>query len=156
MITAVTFKDGRAFFRNRFVRTKGATGEGQVEGGLMVAPVGRAHVPSLPFVLRVAHSPGYDEELRAKKILYRGTFGTQKEGGWLANIFDLRRKNVANTNVIYWAGKLLALWEGGLPHTMDPITLQTFRESRLGRVRTDPRDDDVTDTDAHTLSVLVA
>lgn len=24
MITAVTFKDGRAFFRNRFVKTKGA------------------------------------------------------------------------------------------------------------------------------------
>lgn len=27
MITAVTFKDGRAFFRNRFVKTKGAQNE---------------------------------------------------------------------------------------------------------------------------------
>lgn len=99
MITALTFKDGRAFFRNRFVETE-----------------------------------GYKKELRSKKIEYRGTFGTQKEGGWLANIFDLRRKNVANTNVVYWGKKLLALWEGGLPHNMEPMTLQTFGESRMGKV----------------------
>ena len=78
--------------------------------------------------------PGYDAELRAKKILYRGTFGTQKEGGFLANFLDLRRKNVANTNVVYWGKRLLALWEGGLPHLMDPITLQTYGESRLAKV----------------------
>lgn len=99
MISAVTFKDGRAFFRNRFVWTK-----------------------------------GYQRELKSGKIEYRGTFGTQKEGGWLANIFDLRRKNVANTNVIYWGGRLLALWEGGLPHLMDPVTLQTYGESRIAKV----------------------
>lgn len=77
---------------------------------------------------------GYEAELKAKKILYRGTFGTQKEGGFLANFLDLRRKNVANTNVVYWGKRLLALWEGGLPHLMDPITLQTYGTSRLAKV----------------------
>ena len=40
----------------------------------------------------------------------------------------------ANTNVLYWGGRLLALWEGGLPHLIDPITLQTFGESKLANV----------------------
>ena len=99
MISALTFKDGRAFFRNRFVETE-----------------------------------GYKREKQSKKIEYRGTFGTQKPGGWIRNIFDTRRKNVANTNVIFWGNRLLALWEGGLPHLMDPMTLQTFGESRLANV----------------------
>lgn len=43
-------------------------------------------------------------------------------------------KTQANTNVVYWGGRLLALWEGGLPHLMDPITLQTIGESRLNKV----------------------
>lgn len=36
--------------------------------------------------------------------------------------------------MVFWGQRLLALWEGGLPHLMDPITLQTFGESRLARV----------------------
>ena len=65
-------------------------------------------------------------EQKAGKILYRGTFGTQKPGGWLANIFDFKLKNIANTNVIYWGGKLLALWEGGEAYRLDPYTLETL------------------------------
>lgn len=91
MVCAIAFAEGRAHFRNRFVRTE-----------------------------------GYLAEQAAGKILYRGTFGTQKPGGWLANIFDLRLKNIANTQVIYWGEKLLALWEGGEPHRLDPATLDTL------------------------------
>ena len=29
--------------------------------------------------------------------------------------FDMRVKNLANTNVMHWAGRLFALWEGGKP-----------------------------------------
>lgn len=90
MISAIAISDGRAHFRNRFVRTE-----------------------------------GYLAEQKAGKILYRGVFGTQKSGGWLANAFDFRLKNVANTNVIYWGGKLLALWEAAEPHRLDPTTLDT-------------------------------
>jgi len=91
MVCAIAFQNGRAHFRNRFVRTEGFLAEQQ-----------------------------------AQKILYRGVFGTQKPGGLLANAFDLRRKNIANTNVIYWGGKLLALWEAAEPYRLDPRTLATL------------------------------
>lgn len=91
MVSAFSFADGQAHFRNRFVRTQ-----------------------------------AFLEEQQAGQILYRGVFGTQKPGGWLANAFDLRLKNIANTHVIYWGGKLLALWEAAEPHQLDPTTLETI------------------------------
>jgi all-trans-8'-apo-beta-carotenal 15,15'-oxygenase len=91
MICAIAFAEGRAHFRNRFVRTA-----------------------------------GFLAEQTAGKILYRGVFGTQKPGGWLANAFDLRLKNIANTNILYWGDKLLALWEAAEPHRLDPATLDTI------------------------------
>jgi all-trans-8'-apo-beta-carotenal 15,15'-oxygenase len=95
MVCAITFKQGRAHFKNRYV-----------------------------------HTEGYLKEQAAGKILYRG-FGTQKPGGWLANIFDTNFKNAANTNVIYWGGKLWAMWEGGHPHQLVPETLETIGEDNL-------------------------
>ena len=91
MITSISISQGKAFFRNRYVRTE-----------------------------------GYVKEQAAGKPLYRGVFGTQKPGGPFANAFDFRLKNIANTNVIYWGGKLLALWEAAEPHQLDPKTLETL------------------------------
>lgn len=91
MICGITFADGQAHFRNRYVRTQ-----------------------------------GYREEQQAGQILYRGVFGTEKPGGWWANAFDFRLKNIANTQVIYWGGKLMALWEASHPHSLDPHTLETL------------------------------
>ena len=91
MISAFYFRNGKAYFRNRFVATV-----------------------------------AYLQEKAAGKILYRGVFGTQKPGGIINNIFDLRLKNIANTNVIYWGDKLLALWEAAEPHRLDPQTLETI------------------------------
>lgn len=91
MVCSIAFANGRAYFRNRFVRTD-----------------------------------GFVAEQKAQKLLYRGVFGTQKPGGWLANAFDLRLKNIANTQVIYWGGKLLALWEAAEPHRLDPHSLETL------------------------------
>ncbi|NMG18581.1 carotenoid oxygenase family protein [Brasilonema bromeliae] len=91
MISRITFSNGRAHFRNRFVRTQ-----------------------------------EYLEEQKAGKILYRGVFGTQKPGGWLANALNFKLKNIANTNVIYWGGKLLALWEAAEPYRLEPYTLETL------------------------------
>jgi all-trans-8'-apo-beta-carotenal 15,15'-oxygenase len=75
---------------------------------------------------RFVRTEGYVAEQESGKMLYRGVFGTQKPGGWINNIFDLKVKNIANTNVIYWGNKLLALWEAGLPHRLDPATLETM------------------------------
>ncbi|MDB9528849.1 carotenoid oxygenase family protein [Oscillatoria sp. CS-180] len=91
MISSIAFKDGKAYYRNRFVRTE-----------------------------------GYVAEQEAGKPLYRGVFGTQKIGGLWANMFDLRLKNIANTHIIYWGHKLLALWEAAEPHRLDPETLETI------------------------------
>ncbi len=82
---------------------------------------GRAH-----FRNRFIRTTAYVEEQKAGKILYRGVFGTQKPGGWLANAFDFNLKNIANTNIIYWGGKLLALWEAAEPYRLDPATLETL------------------------------
>ncbi|WP_072619273.1 carotenoid oxygenase family protein [Spirulina major] len=91
MVCAIAFRDGHAYFQNRFVRTE-----------------------------------GFVKEQAAKKSLYRGVFGTKRSGGWLANLFNLNVKNIANTNVIYWGDRLLALWEGGKPHRLNPHTLETL------------------------------
>ncbi|GAB4299040.1 MAG: carotenoid oxygenase family protein [Oscillatoriaceae cyanobacterium] len=82
---------------------------------------GRAH-----FSNRYVRTAGFVAEQKAGKPLYRGVFGTQKPGGFLANIFDTKIKNIANTNVIYWGDKLLAMWEAAEPHRLDPQTLETI------------------------------
>ena len=40
-------------------------------------------------------------------------FGIQID---IKNIFNLKLKNQANTNVLNWGGKLMAYFEAGLPH----------------------------------------
>ncbi len=90
MINSVAIKDGKAFYRNKFVRTA-----------------------------------GYVAEQASGKPEYRGVFGTQKPGGWLANAFDLKLKNIANTHIVHWGDKLLALWEAAEPHRLNPNTLET-------------------------------
>lgn len=67
------------------------------------------------------------EEEAAGRMLYRG-FGSNLPGGLFKNAFRTRFKNAANTNIIFHEGALLALWEGGWPHQLNPETLET--ESR--------------------------
>lgn len=74
------------------------------------------------------------EEALAGRMLYRA-FGTNLPGGLRANLLKLQFKNAANTSVVEHAGRLLALWEGGLPHALDPVTLETLgRETFHGRL----------------------
>lgn len=74
---------------------------------------------------RFVRTDAFVHEERAGRILYRG-LGTNLPGGLWANFLRLRFKNPANTNVLYHGGRLLALWEGGLPHRLDPVTLDTL------------------------------
>ncbi|WP_069163789.1 carotenoid oxygenase family protein [Nocardia altamirensis] len=71
---------------------------------------------------------------RSDRIRYRGV-GTQIPGGPPANIGRLPA-NVANTNIVNYDGGLLALWEFGNPHRIDPDTLDTLGafdfDGRLG------------------------
>lgn len=94
------------------------------------------------------------EESEANKFLYRGTFGTCPRGleDWFpserlglneeppiipnlskiaGNAFRTSIKNTANTQIISFGGKLLALFEAGLPYRLDPVTLDTIGEDDL-------------------------
>jgi len=83
---------------------------------------------------RFVRSEGWLAEEKAGKPLYRGVFGTQKPGGFLANLLDVRLKNIANTHVVRLGDQLLALWEASSPHALDPHTLETKGLSLLNGV----------------------
>jgi all-trans-8'-apo-beta-carotenal 15,15'-oxygenase len=65
-----------------------------------------------------------DEE-HAGRPLYR-SFGTNLPGGLSRNLLRTAFKNAANTSLVRHGGKLLALWEGGLPHLVDEESLDTI------------------------------
>jgi all-trans-8'-apo-beta-carotenal 15,15'-oxygenase len=83
---------------------------------------------------RFVRTEGWQAEEAAGRFVRRGVFGTQKPGGALANAFDLRLKNIANTHVVRLGDQLLALWEAAEPHALDPDTLETRGLSRLDGV----------------------
>ena len=83
---------------------------------------------------RFVRTEGWLAEEQAGKALYRGVFGSQKPGGPVANAFDLRLKNIANTHVVRLGDQLLALWEAAEPHALDPDTLETRGLSLLDGV----------------------
>lgn len=67
------------------------------------------------------------EESEQDRLTSRSSFGTQRSGPWaLQNVLDTQLKNCANTHVVPWGGKLLALYETGLPYKLNPTTLETL------------------------------
>ena len=83
---------------------------------------------------RFVRTKYWQEEEKAGRFLYRGVFGTQKRGGARANAFDVRFKNIANTQVVQLGDQLLALWEAAGPHALDPVSLETHGLSSLNGV----------------------
>ena len=74
---------------------------------------------------RFVQTEEFIKEKQAGKMLFR-SLGTNLPGGIRTNFGKLKIKNTANTNVVFHGGKLLALWEGGLPHELDPVSLNTL------------------------------
>ena len=72
---------------------------------------------------RYVQTEGYLEETKANKLIF-GNYGMAPKGLWWER-FGKSSKNVANTSVLALPDKLLALWEGGLPHSLDLETLET-------------------------------
>jgi all-trans-8'-apo-beta-carotenal 15,15'-oxygenase len=79
---------------------------------------GSSAAPPLPVLTRDTRArdsfvatPELAAERAAGRVLHRNTFGTQRADGAAANALDVRQKNVANTSVLLWAGRLWALWE---------------------------------------------
>jgi all-trans-8'-apo-beta-carotenal 15,15'-oxygenase len=105
------------------------------------------------FRSRFVETVAFNEERQVDQFLYRSTFGTgpaaffdkyPKNGlngdpaqrSLLSRIVGMGGKvdikNSANTQVISFGGKLMALFEAGLPHALDPITLETLGEDTMG------------------------
>lgn len=93
MAHAFLLRDGRAAYRNRYVRTE-----------------------------------GLKAEMGEGRALYGGLL--QQGSEMPANRPPF--KNAANTNIIGYANRLLALWEAGLPHELKPETLETIGEFNFG------------------------
>jgi len=82
---------------------------------------------------RFVKTPTFVEEEARDRVCARSSFGTQREGlEAVRNVLDTSIKNVANTHVVPWGGKLLALCETGLPYRMEPSSLQTLGPEDFG------------------------
>ncbi|TKW05825.1 hypothetical protein SEVIR_7G201400v4 [Setaria viridis] len=58
------------------------------------------------------------------RFTHRGPFSVLQGGARVGNVKVM--KNVANTSVLRWGGRVLCLWEGGEPYELDPRTLETL------------------------------
>jgi carotenoid cleavage dioxygenase-like enzyme len=110
MVHAFLLRDGRAAYRNRYVRTD-----------------------------------GLKAEMKQGRALYGGLLEMAKELPPDQPPF----KNAANTNIVGYADRLLALWEAGLPHELKPETLETvglfdFGGKMTGPVTAHPKFDPLT------------
>ncbi|MEE4298356.1 MAG: carotenoid oxygenase family protein [Pseudomonadales bacterium] len=74
---------------------------------------------------RFVRTAAFEEEEAAGRVLHR-CLGTNRPGGPLANAFRFDFRNAANTHVIRHADRLFALYEGGAPHELDPVSLATL------------------------------
>ena len=101
------------------------------------------------FQSRFVHTRAFQRELRENRFVGRGTFGTGPMGdtpgrgvnedptepsNWIKvkeRAFNMDIKNPANTQVVAFGGKLLTLFEAGLPHRIDPDNLETMCEDDM-------------------------
>jgi carotenoid cleavage dioxygenase len=78
--------------------------------------------PALRHVGRLVRTPKYLAEQQAGRFLYPA-YGTRIASDAVASGPD--SVNVANTNAIEHAGRVLAMWEGGSAFALDPADLST-------------------------------
>jgi len=82
---------------------------------------------------RFVQTAGWQQEEHAGRYLMAG-YGMAPPGAWITR-FTKDVKNAANTSVLALPDKLLALWEGGMPHALDLETLETLGLDDLGGLK---------------------
>lgn len=85
---------------------------------------------------RYVQTEGYLAEAKADKYLFPN-YGMTAPGAFWNNVTK-SPKNSANTSVLAVGDRLLALWEGGLPHGLDLATLETLGKDSLGETLDNP------------------
>ncbi|MEM1169552.1 MAG: carotenoid oxygenase family protein [Cyanobacteria bacterium P01_H01_bin.35] len=93
MIHNVNISNGKASYRNRYVRTE-----------------------------------AFEIEKQAGKAIWPGLMNLPRFDG----PHGIMMKNVANTSLVWHAGKLLALWEAGEPYIIDASSLETLGSYTFG------------------------
>ncbi|MCC3512198.1 MAG: carotenoid oxygenase family protein [Microcoleus sp. PH2017_17_BER_D_A] len=83
-------------------------------------------------VYRYVQTAGYLAEEKADRFLYSNYGMTAPGPVWLR--WTKTVKNAANTSVLALPDRLLALWEGGPPHSLDLQTLETLGTDDLGNL----------------------
>lgn len=107
------------------------------------------------FTLRGGKAHYRNRWVRTERFALERRYGEALFGG-LADFANTDERaqgvfpNAANTNVIFHAGRLLALWEGGPPYELDPATLETrgvydFDGTLHGAMTAHPKRDPDTD-----------
>lgn len=81
---------------------------------------------------RFVNTPAYQAESAAGRMIYRGLATNISDRFWDNMGITGPPRNVANTTVVPWNGHILAGWEGGAPHAVDPTTLHTVGEYTFG------------------------
>ena len=82
---------------------------------------------------RFVETPSYLAEKEAGRLVHRGLATNVSDVPW-QNWGKGPTRNVANTTIVSWGRKLLAGWEAGCPHALDPLTLETLGEERFGGI----------------------
>jgi all-trans-8'-apo-beta-carotenal 15,15'-oxygenase len=119
---------GSTLFRNgpsRFERGTQRVAH-YLDGDGYVAKIAFAPTGKVYFSSRFVKTAEHQQEASADAFGFRTTFGNAKSGGPLASLLDLHLKNPANTHIVPWGDKLLALYEAGMPYRLDPRTLETL------------------------------
>jgi len=81
-------------------------------------------------------TPSYLAERAAGRLVYKG-LGTNVSDSPLRNLRAPGLRNVSNTTIQPWAGRLISGWEGGRPYALDAESLATIGEETFGGVLPD-------------------
>ncbi len=77
------------------------------------------------YTSRFVQSKEKQQEDSAGKRIF-GTYAMRPVGGPLSRFIHREFKNVSNTNLVYQWDAVFAMYEGGPPYRMDPLTLDTI------------------------------
>ncbi len=100
------------------------------DGGILAVHFSEAGATGL---YRYVQTQGFQAETAANRYLYPG-YGKPAAGPFWQRL-GTQPKNAANTSVLALPNKLLALWEAGNPHALDPETLDTIGLDDLGTLQ---------------------
>ncbi len=141
MLHGVRIKNGQASYRNRYVRTRGYEIEREagksIWKGIMEPRQGNIAIKHI-FWQQRSFNLFKDLSLlawefipRSVKSLIAEVSGDAVNGKQKDNSLELF-KNTANTGVVWHAGQLLGLWEGGVPHAIEIPELETIGPQTYG------------------------